>query len=94
MNSTVIVNIDRDLKEKAMKMAKKEGLTMKALLSFLLKWYTKKEIEINASFSQHKRNNDVEIEDFSKEEIEILETKWNFKNLTNKLNDLIIQKWI
>ena len=37
MNSPIVVNINSELKEKAMKMAKKEGLTMKALLSFLLK---------------------------------------------------------
>gem|GEM_PF-6115919 len=37
MTSQMVVNIDSKLKEKAMKMAKQEGLTMKALLSFLLK---------------------------------------------------------
>ena len=94
MNSPIVVNINSELKEKAMKMAKDEGLTMKALLSFLLKWYTEKEIEINATFSQHKRNSEIEIENFSEEEINLLENEWNFKNLTNKLNDLIIKKWM
>jgi antitoxin component of RelBE/YafQ-DinJ toxin-antitoxin module len=44
MTSPIVVQVDTELKEKAMKMAKKEGLTMKALLSFLLKGYTEQEI--------------------------------------------------
>lgn len=46
MTSQIVANIDSELKEKAMKMAKKEGLTMKALLSFLLKGYIDRAIII------------------------------------------------
>lgn len=67
MTSPIVVQIDSELKEKAMKMAKKEGLTMKALLSFLLKWYTEHEI-ILTSRRRPVGNWHIEWEDFSSEE--------------------------
>ncbi|MDQ7022278.1 MAG: hypothetical protein Q9M97_01895 [Candidatus Gracilibacteria bacterium] len=56
MNSQIVANINTELKNKAMAMAKAEGLTMKALLSFLLKGYIEKEIEIGAKFTSFKRD--------------------------------------
>jgi hypothetical protein len=38
--------------------------------------------------------NKVEFEDFSENEIELLENEWNFKNLTQKFNNLIDAKWL
>ena len=94
MNSPIVVNINSKLKEKAMKMAKSEGLTMKALLSFLLKWYTEKEIEINATFSQHKRNSEIEISSLLDEEIKMINSNSILKNAPDELNKLLVAKWI
>jgi len=50
MTSQMVVNIDTELKNKAMKMAKKQGLTMKALMGFLLQLYIDEEVEIVARY--------------------------------------------
>lgn len=48
MESQMVIHIDSELKKKAMEMAKKEGLTMKALMCCLLKWYVHWDIEFKA----------------------------------------------
>ena len=50
MTSQVVVNIDAELKKIAMAKAKKDGITMKALLGYFLKWYVEDEITIGAKF--------------------------------------------
>ncbi len=96
MTSQMVVNIDSKLKEKAMKMAKQEGLTMKALLSFLLKWYVKEEIVIETKISQHKRKEqfNIELEEFSLEEKNIIDSNKILKNAPWELNKLLLAKWI
>ena len=93
MTSQVVVNIDTLLKETAMKMAKKEGLTMKALLSFLLKWYVEKEITLWARSGRDYITN-FEIEDFSSEEVKFVE-EWSILwKLWEDMNRLLIKKGI
>lgn len=93
MNSQVVVNIDTELKQKAMKMAKKEGLTMKALLSFLLKWYVEDEIVLWAKIKRWYFSN-LEIEWWSQKEIDNLNNNKNLKSLWSKLNTLLLDKKI
>ena len=84
MTSPIVVQIDSELKEKAMKMAKKEGLTMKALLSFLLKWYTQQEI-ILTSRRRWVAHPHFEWEDFTSEENNFLnsaEVQEKYKKLS------------
>ena len=95
MTSQIVANINTELKNKAMAMAKEEWLTMKALLSFLLKWYVKKEIEIWASFSSLKRDYwTLEIEELSEEEELFLIEDKELESNRLKLNKLISQKCI
>jgi len=83
MTSQIVANINTELKNKAMAMAKEEWLTMKALLSFLLKWYTEKKIEIWAKFSSFERDYwNLEIEELTKNEKEIFNNSKEFKDLT------------
>lgn len=93
MNSQVVVNIDTELKNKAMAMAKKEWLTMKALLSFLLKWYTDHSITLWARVERD-FDTEVEIIPWTKEELKLLEEDDDLKELWNRFNKLIIDKWI
>ncbi len=72
MNSQIVANIDSELKEKAMKMAKKEGLTMKALLSFLLKWYTQEKITLTTTSSFERNYCNIEVEELSQQEEDII----------------------
>ncbi|MDA9129373.1 hypothetical protein N9J72_02765 [Candidatus Gracilibacteria bacterium] len=46
MTSQIVANIDSELKEKAMEMAKEEGLTLKGLITLLLKGYVNGDIEL------------------------------------------------
>lgn len=95
MTSQIVANINTELKNKAMAMAKKEWLTMKALLSFLLKGYIKKEIEIWAKFTSHERDyGELEIEELNEEEKDFLMNDSKLEEKRKKLNLLISQKWI
>jgi len=95
MNSQLVANINLDLKNKAMEMAKKDWLTMKALLSFLLKAYVEKEIKIKASISSHKREyGNFEIEDLNDDELNIINSSKILKNASQELSLLLKQKWI
>jgi len=93
MTSQVVVNIDTELKNKAMAMAKKEWLTMKALMSFLLKWYTDHSITLWARL-EREYETDLEVIPWTKEELKFLEEDSELKELWNKFNNLIIEKWI
>ncbi len=93
MTSQVVVNIDTELKKKAMFMAKKEGLTMKALMSFLLKWYVEKDISLWARYNK-KCHNDIEIIPWSDDELDSLNNDIELKELEWKFNKLIADKWI
>jgi len=95
MNSQVVVNINSELKKKAMTMAKAEWLTMKALLSFLLKWYVEEKIEIWAKFTSFERDyGELEIEELSEEEIKIINSSDKLRNAPNILSQLLNKKWI
>lgn len=72
MESQVVVNIDSNLKKIAMDKAKKEWITMKALLSLFLKWYIENEITL---WARIRREYDIE------------DIKVN-KKLQNKMNNL------
>ncbi len=63
-------------------MAKNLGLSLNQLMNLNIRDFVKKR-ELNVSF-----DNRMETENFSKDEIELLENEWNFKNLTNKFNNL------
>lgn len=85
MTSQVVVNIDTTLKNKAMKMAKSQWLTMKALLSFCLQWYVDNEIEIGARISQHTRNNwELQLEKLSPEENAVINSSAILKHAPSK----------
>ena len=95
MNSQIVANINTELKNKAMEMAKKEWLTMKALLSFLLKWYVEEKIEIWAKFTSFERDyGELEIEELSEEEKDFLMNNSELEKKRRELNLLISQKWI
>ena len=79
--------ITLELKEKAMKMAKKEGLTMKALLSFLLKGYTEQEIVLTSKRRQP-RGIFFETEELSDEEIELVSKSSKIQSLHKRLQEL------
>lgn len=93
MNSQVVVNIDTELKNKAMSMAKKQWLTMKALMSFLLKWYTDNSITLWARLERD-YSSDLEIIPWTEEELSILNQDQELKDLWDRFNKLIIDKWI
>lgn len=46
MNTKILFNTDKKLKEKAMKQAKKEGLTLSAVLNLALESYVNGRLEI------------------------------------------------
>lgn len=93
MTSQIVANINTELKNKAMAMAKAEWLTMKALLSFLLKWYVEEEIHIWARFTSFERDYWIlEIEPLKWEEIDFLMNDTELELKRNKLNELISQK--
>lgn len=93
MTSQIVANINTELKNKAMAMAKAEWLTMKALLSFLLKWYVEEEIHIWARFTSFERDYwKLEIEPLKWEEIDFLMNDTELELKRNKLNELISQK--
>lgn len=50
MNSQIVANIDSELKSKAMAKAKKEWITLKAIISIFLKWYVEDQIYISAKW--------------------------------------------
>ncbi len=93
MTSQVVVNIDTKLKNKAMKMAKKEWLTMKALMSFLLKWYTEHNITLGTKVCRD-YDTEVEIIPWTKDELELLENDSTLLKLWKKMDDLLIKKGI
>lgn len=93
MTSQVIVNIDTELKNKAMAMAKKEGLTMKALLSFLLKWYTDHSITLWARIERDYET-EVEVIPWTEEELKFLEKDSTLWKLWEQMNDLLVKKGI
>jgi len=96
MTSQIVANINTELKNKAMAMAKKEWLTMKALLSFLLKWYVKKEIKIWTTFTKSYERDywTLEIEELSNEEMEIINSSEILKNAPKVFSKLLKEKWI
>lgn len=95
MTSQIVANINTELKNKAMAMAKAEWLTMKALLSFLLKWYVEEEIHIWARFSSFERDYwKLEIEELNEEEKEIINSSSILQNAHSELSNLIKSKWI
>ncbi len=86
MTSQIVVHIDSELKEKAMQMAKKEGLTLKALLSFLLKGYTEQEIILTSR--PRSVIADFEVEELSDDEVLILSQSSEIQALHKKLEHL------
>jgi len=95
MTSQMVVNIDTELKKKAMAMAKKQGLTMKALMGFLLQWYIEKEIEVWAKFHSFERDYwELTIEPLNDEEMKIINWSKELKNAHKKLSKLLESKWI
>ena len=96
MTSQIVANINTELKNKAMAMAKEEWLTMKALLSFLLKWYVKKEIEIWTTFTKSYERDywTLEIEELNDEEMEIINSSEILKNAPKVFSKLLKEKWI
>lgn len=95
MTSQIVANINTELKEKAMIMAKEEWLTMKALLSFLLKWYVEKEIEIWAKFTSLERDYwTLEIEELTDEEMEIINSSEKLRNAPKIFSKLLKEKWV
>ncbi len=85
MDSQIVANIDSELKEKAMKMAKEEGLTLKAVLSFLLKWYIEKEFTFTPMRRIHKSH--LEFEELTPEEIKFFESD-EIQDKYRKLSEL------
>lgn len=55
MESQMVIHIDSELKQNAMEMAKKEWLTMKALMCCLLKSYVRGDIEFKACLCNDKK---------------------------------------
>ena len=86
--TTLTLRIDENLKLELQEMAKNLGLSLNQLMNLNIRDFIKKK-ELNVSF-----DNDVEIENFNKREIELLENEWDFKNLTTKFNNLINTKWL
>lgn len=87
MTSPIVVQIDTELKQKAMQMAKKEGLTMKALLSFLLKGYTEHEI-ILTSQRRPAGISHFEFEELLDDELEVLHSSKKIQEYNNRLQKL------
>ncbi len=93
MTSQVVVNIDTDLKNKAMAMAKKQGITMKALMGFLLQWYVEEQIEVGARFTHFERDYwELTIEELSEEEKAIIANSKELKDITLSIKKSLLWK--
>ena len=86
--TTLTLRIDEDLKKELQEMAKNLGLSLNQLMNLNIRDFVRRK-ELNVSLE-----NKVEFEDFSENEIELLENEWDFKNLTQKFNNLIKTKWL
>ena len=88
MNSQIVANIDSDLKKAAMDMAKKNWITLKSLISILLKSYVDKEIKLWARM-QRDYCSGFEQEEWTLEEIKLLENDKDLKKIEKGFNNLI-----
>ena len=83
MTSQIVANIDSDLKKQAMEMAKKNWITLKSLISLLLKSYVEKDIKL---WARMQRNYSI----FSSEkEVEDIKVSHKVQKKMNELSDLI-----
>ena len=84
--TTITLRIDENIKIELQEMAKNLGVSLNQLMNLNIRDFIKRK-ELNISLEN-------EVEDFTDNEIKLLENEWNFKNLTSQFNNLITSKWL
>ena len=88
--TTITLRIDSDLKQDIQAIAKSLWLSLNQLLNLKIR-ELREDTEIRVPLNNA---TEVEFENFSDKEIELLKKQWDFKNLTKRFNNLIESQWI